>query len=244
MVGVMDKAARGANFSDTRFSQAAWPLPSDDLVRHFRETGSLEVVNRGANLRASDRTPFVGLLEAGWVLRERKLQNGHTGVIGTYVPGDFIDLDCVVEDLPDDNLYALTDVQIRQIPAQALKDTIRENGELALPVMRRLVAESDWLREGLAAVGQLRATQRLIVYLWQTRRRMIAYGLVEASSQSIPFPLNQVQISRALGVSVVHTSRTIKELREVYGIGVRSQRVYFDDPGMIDAEMQTILMPK
>ena len=224
-----------------RFSAARDILPEDSLTRFMTEHGMLQTLARGETLEDSGAADHISYITKGWVIRRRTVDDEHRGIIGTYMRGDLLELDRLVEDKVADCLEALTDVECRTVPPLLLRKAIEADCNLAFPIMRRLVAESDWLREGLVAVGQLTAAHRLLIYIAQTRRRMIAFGNLNPAAKSMPFPLTQAQLADALGVSAIHANRTVAALRSDHGVTLRARTIWFDDLVGFEAETAQVM---
>jgi CRP/FNR family transcriptional regulator, anaerobic regulatory protein len=72
--------------------------------------------------------------------------------------------------------------------------------------------EEHFLGETLAIVGQRGASQRIAWALLRIHRRLSAVGLDRDGS--VPLPFRQQDLADALGLSLVHTNKTLKRLRE------------------------------
>ena len=66
--------------------------------------------------------------------------------------------------------------------------------------------------DNLTSVGQRSAAERLAALIISLHHRADALGLV--TNDSFAFPLSQQQIADALGLSLVHTSKTWSRLRK------------------------------
>ena len=71
--------------------------------------------------------------------------------------------------------------------------------------------EESLIDENLTSVGQRNAAERIAALLISLYRRADVLGLV--SDSSFVFPLAQQQLADALGLSLVHTSKTWSRLR-------------------------------
>ena len=67
-------------------------------------------------------------------------------------------------------------------------------------------------REWLVGMGRLSAQQRTGHLICETYIRLRAIGL--ASGESFPFPVTQIALADALGISTVHVNRVIQDLRQ------------------------------
>ena len=194
---------------------AAVGLPtrsSDDPLRDWiDEHGKQFNAERGQDLRELSNAASIFLLSSGWVLRSRILSDGRDCTTATYVPGDIINLANVVAPQSYDTLVALTPIETVIVSDRDLRRASHEDGDIAFSIMRRFLADSHWLREALAAIGQLKAKDRLFFYVVQTRNRMIAYGSLDRKTTTFPFPLTQLELAQTIGITPVHVNRVLKE---------------------------------
>jgi CRP-like cAMP-binding protein len=80
--------------------------------------------------------------------------------------------------------------------------------------------EEHFLGETVATLGQRDAQQRVAWALLRIYQRLNAVGL--GNDGSVPLPFRQQDLADALGLSLVHTNKTISRLRE------RKLVVWFD----------------
>jgi CRP-like cAMP-binding protein len=72
--------------------------------------------------------------------------------------------------------------------------------------------EEHLLGETVATLGQRDATERISWALARIYQRLDAIGL--ANQRSVPLPFRQQDLADALGLSLVHTNKTLARLRE------------------------------
>jgi CRP-like cAMP-binding protein len=70
--------------------------------------------------------------------------------------------------------------------------------------------EESLVDENLLGVGRRSAAERIASFLVQIYRR--ALPLYGDNGEGVPFPINQQHISDALGLSIVHTNKTLRKL--------------------------------
>ena len=135
-------------------------------------------------------------------------------ITATYVPGDLINLDCITEPAFAETFLAMTHVKGTVLSAEKLHTAIRENPDLALGVMRRMTADSDWLREALASFGQMQSRDRIQTYIYQTYRRLVANGVVKFRASQFALPLLQKDLALVIGITCITVNRSISTLRK------------------------------
>ena len=81
--------------------------------------------------------------------------------------------------------------------------------------------------EHLIDVGRRSALERIAHFLLELLTRLQVIGL--ADERSYQMPLTQELVGDALGLSVPHVSRTLKQLREEDLVAIEGQRVIIKD---------------
>ena len=215
--------------SRRRYSEAIGPHEKDDLVEFICSAGKKLEIAAGEKIERSGDEQSIYLLESGAIMRSQIFVDGKEGTTATYFPGDILNLDLLVEPPRDDMLVTISDSTVRRLAVDKLCSELMDRPELSFLAMRRLVADADWLREALAAVGQLATRDRLVVFLAQSRRRMIAHGTLDPKSHEIPLPFTQTHLGRIIGATPVHVNRTISELRQEGIVEITRRAAYIAD---------------
>jgi len=79
------------------------------------------------------------------------------------------------------------------------------------------------------SVGRRTATERVAMLLMHLYKRLQSLGLVDERG-STPFPLTQQHIADALGLSLVHTNKTLRRLRLLGVCEIKDQRLHLPTP--------------
>jgi CRP-like cAMP-binding protein len=141
-----------------------------------------------------------------------RLTGGSRQVYAFHYPGDFCDL--VRHVLPESNsevaVAALTDCSIGIIEHRDLEQLIAQYPSLGLALWRATMLEASIFRKRLLNVGRLPALQRVAHLLCEQLARREAVGITSAT-----IPLTQVDLADAVGLSIVHINRTVRELRRL-----------------------------
>jgi len=151
------------------------------------------------------------LLEGVACLYER-LADGNRQIYAFQYPGDFCDLHRHA--LPETNnevaVAALTDCSIAIIEHKDLEQLIAQYPSLGLALWRASMLEASIFRKRLLNVGRQPALQRVAHLLCEQLARREAVGINGAT-----VPLTQMDLADAAGLSIVHVSRTLQELRRL-----------------------------
>ena len=108
------------------------------------------------------------------------------------------------------SVEALTDVRLCVFPRERLWDLYSKFPSLAFDVTWLAAREEQLVDEHLLSVGQRSALERSARVLLMLFVRAQEVGL--ASATSIQFPFTQQHLADTLGMSLVHTNKTLKRL--------------------------------
>jgi CRP-like cAMP-binding protein len=166
------------------------------------------------------------LLE-GSAVRYRILRDGRRQVLNILLPGDFVGFPgCFFENA----LYAitaLTNAVVSPVPFSVLLGLFGRHPRLAATIFWSFACEAAIYAEHLVDVGRRSALERVAHFLLELLNRLRIVGL--ADEKSYRMPLTQELIADALGLSVPHVSRTLRQLREDRLVTIEEQRVVIND---------------
>lgn len=154
-------------------------------------------------------SPLRVLLE-GQAFRYRVLPDGRRQILGFLIPGDIIDLQGLFLSL-DHSIAALTPCEIGLVPRARLLDLIQGAPPIAHALWRASLADAAITREWLVGIGRRSAYGRVAHLFCEMSVRLRSVGL--ANHDRCAFPVTQLHLSDALGLSAVHTNRTLQALR-------------------------------
>ena len=141
-----------------------------------------------------------------------QLPDGNRQIYAFQYPGDFCDLHQHV--LPETSnevaVKAITDCSIGIIEHNDLDRLIARYPSLGLALWRASMLEASIFRKRLLNVGRQPALQRVAHLLCEQLARREAVGINNAT-----IPLAQMDLADAAGLSIVHVSRTFRELRRL-----------------------------
>jgi CRP/FNR family transcriptional regulator, anaerobic regulatory protein len=156
------------------------------------------------------RAPALYTLYSGWAFRYKTLSDGRRQILNFLLPGDFLGLQEQFSDAPTHGVDSLTDITLCVFPLKKLWDLYREHSALAFSVTWLAAREETFVDENLLSTGRRSASERIAALLLHLHRRATHLGL--NTGGSIEFPLTQSHIADALGLSLVHTNRSLRTL--------------------------------
>ena len=150
------------------------------------------------------------LLLSGLAMRYTMLFEGKRQITAIHVPGDFVDLHSYPLEVMDHTVATLTDCRFATFPHISLERMVQDV-DLAKTLWMLTLLDAALHREWLAAMGALAAPARAAHLFCELAVRLAVVGL--ADEREYQFPINQSDLSDVLGLSAVHTNRTLQELR-------------------------------
>jgi len=172
--------------------------------------GEIGIAAGAAIIAEQSRTSDLFTLLSGWAFRFRSLRDGRRQILNFLLPGDLIGLQ---EQLTGDSPYgveALTAVRLCLFQRNRLWDLFRHHPGLAYDVTWLAAHEELIVDENLVTVGRRSAQERVAMLLIHLFKRAESVGLKRGDW--VPFPITQQHIADALGLSLVHTNRTLRGL--------------------------------
>ena len=148
----------------------------------------------------------------GMGLRYKILANGRRQVVNFLYPGDFVGLQAGVMGAMRHSVEATTRMTLCVFDRSELWAFVRAHPERAYDMTWLCAVEEHFLGEALATVGQRTAVERVAWALLRIFQRSRAVGL--GHGMTVPLPYRQQDLADALGLSLVHTNKTLAKLRE------------------------------
>ena len=146
----------------------------------------------------------------GQAFRHRTLPDGRRQIMSFHIPGDVCDLQGVFLGM-DHNVTALTSGEVGLIPHGKLSEIMEAFPRVARAFWRTNLVEAAIFREWMVGMGRRSAYARIAHLFCEVLVRMRAAGLVH--NDRCLFPITQQHLSDSLGLSAVHTNRTLQALR-------------------------------
>jgi CRP-like cAMP-binding protein len=164
-------------------------------------------------IRAGHDSPELYTLYSGWAFRFKTLPDGRRQILNFLLPGDLLGLQATMFDAAQHCIETLTDVELCLLPRHKIWHLFGQMPELAFDVAWLGAREESRVDENLLSAGRRSAAERVAALILILYRRADALGLVEDCA--FTFPLSQQHIADALGLSLVHTNKTLARLRRM-----------------------------
>lgn len=203
---------------------------------HTLSAQPIEGVLRSASLQQkvfADRTvmfePGEGTnralhLKSGWAMTYKILRSGTRVVTDFLLAGDIISI--AATELAQETIYAITDVSCSEFPDLVSESTHYGDGLPRLLYVQMLKRQAR-MSERLTNIGRRDGLER-------TGHLLLELAIRSGKSPSpsldgFECPLRQIDIGDAIGLSVVHVNRVLKEMRLNKLVWFRNGLVEFPD---------------
>ena len=173
-------------------------------------------------VRKGDNPDHVYLVTEGWLCRYKQVDKGRRQIISLMLPGDACDTHIFAFDRMDHSICTLTAAKVAAIPRFQLETIAADYPRLNQPLWWDMLVTAAIQREWTVSLGQRTAFERVGHLFCELFMRLKAVGLVEGSSFALP--ITQADLADALGLSVIHTNRTLRDLRRA-GLIILKSRV-------------------
>ncbi|TYC53405.1 Crp/Fnr family transcriptional regulator [Rhodobacterales bacterium] len=203
-----------------RISCSGCPLRSNS---HFREFDDKELefvsnfktgeftVNPGATLMMEGaRSAHLYTVLSGWAFRSKVLEDGRRQILNYVLPGDLIGLQGSLLGEMQHTVEALTPLTVCVFERSRLADVWERFGSLAYDVTWIAAREERILDEHLLSVGRRTALERAAYLLAYLHQRV--ENLQELAPEHRLLPVTQTHVADTLGLSLVHTNKTLRKL--------------------------------
>ncbi len=149
---------------------------------------------------------------SGMGIRERHLKDGGKQVINFVFPGDFIGLQAGLLGEMGHSVEARTQMRLCVFNRSEFWSFFKSHPERAFDITWLGAMEENFLGESLATIGQRSAIQAVAWTMIKIFQRGEALGMVH--NNTIELPYTQRDVADALGLSLVHTNKTLGKLKE------------------------------
>lgn len=147
---------------------------------------------------------------SGWGFRYKLLPDGRRQILNYVLPGDLIGLQGSLTGEMQHSVEALSSMLLCVFERDRLMDLYRNHPGLAYDITWIASREEQMLDENLLSVGRRSALERaayLIAFIFE---RAKGVALIEGKSAEIP--ITQQHVADTLGLSLVHTNKTLRKL--------------------------------
>lgn len=182
-----------------------------EFVSQFK-VGELSVERGATVLVEGTHSPHIYTVLSGLGFRYKLLSDGRRQIMNYAFPGDLVGLQGVLMGELDHSVEALTPITLCVFERSKLDRLFTRHASLAYDLTWIAAHEERVLDEHLLSIGRRSAVERTAYLLSYIHQRARAVGLVNAGRKAIP--LTQQHLADTLGLSLVHTNKTIRKLAD------------------------------
>lgn len=164
-----------------------------------------------AILREEEKARFLYTVLEGVLIRYRSLEDGRRQIVNFMFPGDLVGLQGAFDEPISHSVEALTDTRLCVFKRSDFVHLITENPRLGYDVTWLAAKDETALEGHIVSLGRRSAKERMVFLAVWLLDRAIATGVAQEGNV-LQIPVTQSQIADMLGLSLVHTNRTIRAL--------------------------------
>jgi len=154
--------------------------------------------------------PLYTLL-SGWGFRFKTLSDGRRQILNFLLAGDFIGVQQKMADAAAHGVVMLTDARLCVFQRDALWELHKQQPSMGFNITWLTAHEESLVDDNLLSIGRRSAEERIATLLIQLFKRAAALQ-ADRGACGVPFPLTQQHIADGLGLSLVHTNKTLRKL--------------------------------
>jgi CRP-like cAMP-binding protein len=200
-------------------------------LRHISDAGvtaieaaCARVLKAAANedlISEGDRPDTVRMFLSGWACRYKALEDGRRQIVGFILPGETCDAYVYLLPTMDHSIATLTPVTYCELDRAAFERLMSVDVSVAEAFQCEALTAKAIQREWGINLGRRDALERVAHIICELFERLRVVGQVEANS--FAFPVTQMDLADATGLSTVHLNRTLQELRSAGLIALRDR---------------------
>lgn len=180
-----------------------------DFIEYFK-TGEF-VADAGATILAEGTNgPHLFTVLSGWAFRYKLLPDGRRQILSFVLPGDFLGLQSSMTTEMHHSVEALTPMVLCVFPKNRLWSLYEKHPSLAFDLTWLASQSERSLDENLLSLGRRSASEKVSFVLLDVFERARQVGMTTGKKLRLPF--TQQHLADALGLSLVHTNKTLKAL--------------------------------
>lgn len=194
-------------------------------LKHFRDftdeelpyiasfkTGELNVDQGSTILVEGSHSAHLFTVLSGWGFRYKVLEDGRRQILNYTLPGDLVGLQGSISGEMEHSVEALSDVTLCVFERDRLMELFTKHPEMGYDLTWIAAREERILDEHLLSIGRRTALERTAYLLSFLYSRITI--LIEENRKNVVLPITQQHVADTLGLSIVHTNKTLKKLSQ------------------------------
>jgi CRP-like cAMP-binding protein len=182
-----------------------------DFVSSFK-TGELVAETGATLLSEGSHSSHLYTLLSGWAFRYKLLPDGRRQILNYMLPGDLVGLQGSIMGEMEHSVEALSTLVLCVFQRDRLNELFANHPGLGFDLTWLAAREERMLDDHLLSLGRRTAMERAAYLLAFLHQRAVSVGLV--SERSLIIPISQQHVADTLGLSIVHTNKTLRKLAD------------------------------
>jgi len=178
------------------------------FVSEFK-TGEMMAEAGTTILSEGAHTAHLYTLLSGWAFRFKTLEDGRRQILNYLLPGDLVGLQGSVIGEMEHSVEALSSLVLCVFQRDRLDELFARHPGLGFDVTWLAAQEERMLDDHLLSLGRRTALERAAYLLSFLHQRVMS---LDPHRSNIQLPLTQQHVADTLGLSIVHTNKTLRKL--------------------------------
>ena len=179
------------------------------FVSSFKK-GELTVDKGASILVEGSHNPHLYTVLSGWGFRYKMLEDGRRQIVNYVMPGDLVGLQGSLMGEMQHSIEALSSMVLCVFERDRLMTLYANHPGLAFDITWIASREECMLDENLLTVGRRSAIESVAYLIAFLSERADRTGLAGRNDRTLP--ITQQHVADTLGLSLVHTNKTIRKL--------------------------------
>jgi CRP-like cAMP-binding protein len=176
------------------------------------KAGELQAETGTTLLAEGSHSAHMYTLLSGWAFRYKTLPDGRRQILNYMLPGDLLGLQGSVIGEMEHSVEALSPVVLCVFQRDRLDELFRNHPGLGFDITWLASREERMLDDHLLSLGRRTAMERAAYLIAFLHQRAAAVGL--DGSRLLHIPISQLHVADTLGLSIVHTNKTLRKLAD------------------------------
>ena len=189
--------------------------------------GELQVDPNSSFVIEGTRSPHLYTVLSGWGFRYKMMEDGRRQIMNFVMPGDFLGLQSSLFGEMGHSVQSLSRMLLCVFEREALDRLFTASTKLSYDITWIAAREEQLLEEHMLSIGRRTAEERaayLLAFIYERGRRA---GLIDQGGPIVPF--TQTHLADTLGLSLVHTNKTLRKLQDRRHIRWSGKSCYVND---------------
>jgi CRP-like cAMP-binding protein len=217
-----------------RLSGSAQPTPQDqEALDRLGQQRVRNFFQRTNIIEEDEKSEGFYLIHEGWACGYKALGDGRRQILAFYLPGDICHLNGFVLGRMDYSIGTITPTTISEVTQRAYVDLVESKSSIATAICREFLVGFAIQREWTFNIARRSALARVAHLICELFLRLKRVGLIHGDS--CEFPLTQIDLGEALGLTAIHVNRMLQQLRARNLVVFKERQLSIPDIGALQS---------